>query len=348
MLVCLRLGLPTRTAIVYPLAIMKLCIIIMLIFSLKPAWADTSKIFNVRDYGAIMNGLVDDAPAVIAAQADAQRQGGGLILIPSGTLYLSQRIYTVNNNGWMFYPGASIVGPGSILGLTDSINSNNAQALSKFSDKGGQNGLFISHYTGTTNSTNSYENNGVYVRIVTSDQSTANISRDSVAAEFQGIITGTSAGRVWGLDTIAQISAGSDGYAVGAEIAVQNDGSNQPILDTRTSKIGINIVSSGTKNNTSGIIVQGTDNSRWQDGIVIKDTGIVANALRVVNNRTGKWTDSARIDISGNAMFGKFGVNGVSPAQRQLVTGSRAGCPALGSVIKALSVFGLVTDSTTP
>ena len=302
---------------------------------------------DVRDFGALLNGVNDDGPAFALAQQAAQKLGGAMIVVPSGTPYLGSSIYTIRQNGWMIYPGVTFKGPGQIVGLTDSVSSNNALTLAKFSDAGGQNALFISHYVGASQQAQSYENNALYSRIISSDPSSSTALKDAVAGEFQAIMSNNRAGRIWGINPMAIIDPDSDGYAVGGEIAVQNDGLAQPFIDQPNSKIGLDIIAAGSSNSTIGLLIQGV-NAKWQDGIMIKSPGLAGEAFRLVAPANSGWKDVASIDRAGNAMFQQLGANGAMPVGKQVVTGSRSGCPALGSLITSMAAYGLVTDMTTP
>lgn len=283
-----------------------------------------NEVVNVLDYGAKLDGTTDDLAAFIAAQSAAQARGGALIVIPSGKPYLSGTVYTVSANGWLIYPGVTFMGPGQIVGVTDQILSNTALALAKFSAApGNETGLFLSTFVGATSSPASYEKNGLYVRVIQSDPSTTTINRDAVAGEFQAYIqNGNTSGRIWAINPIATVNSGADGYCIGAEIAVENSGPAQPLVDQVNSKFGINLISGGVNNTTAAVIIN-NGTSLWQTGLFIKDTAIADKALRVATAVSGQWSDVASIDRAGNAIFKSLSV-GLTPLAGVALSGSYA------------------------
>ncbi|MGQ4486902.1 right-handed parallel beta-helix repeat-containing protein [Streptomyces sp. SAS_281] len=69
-----------------------------------------ARIYNVRDRGAIGNGLANDAPAIQSALNAARDAGGGVVLVPAGTYRLATlplRIY--RNTHLRALPGARLV-----------------------------------------------------------------------------------------------------------------------------------------------------------------------------------------------------------------------------------------------
>lgn len=266
---------------------------------------------NVLDFGAKLDGSTDDLAAFTAAQLAAQSKGGALIVVPSGKPYLSGTVYTISGNGWLIYPAVTFAGPGQIVGLTDQGGTSSALTLAKFSNSSRlENGLFISHYIGATNSAQSYEKNGLYVRVVQSDPSTSTISRDAVAGEFQAYIqSGNLAGRLWAGNFIASVSSGADGYCIGNEIAIENNGTAQPLIDQPNSKNGINLLASGSNNCTASILIN-SDTAQWNTGIFVKDTAVSDKAVRIATAKSGQWVDVASIDRAGNAFLNSLQING--------------------------------------
>jgi hypothetical protein len=67
----------------------------------ESALANTlQKTINVKDYGALGNGISDDRLAFIQAIKDLKNQGGGVIIVPSGTYAISGGI-ALNDNIWL-------------------------------------------------------------------------------------------------------------------------------------------------------------------------------------------------------------------------------------------------------
>lgn len=93
-----------------------------------------------------------------------------------------------------------------------------------------------------SNSPASYEKNVSLTQCVTTDPSDyqRGILRDACAHDFRATVGDESApiqtGRAWATYHEAKVAPGSDGLAIGAEIGLANFGSDQPLLDTTTSK----------------------------------------------------------------------------------------------------------------
>ena len=73
--------------------------------------------FNVREFGAMGDGVTDDSDAIIAAISEIRARGGGKIFFPKGTYMISKTLYLPSN--------IHMVGEG--LDLTIIKNRNNAQ-----------------------------------------------------------------------------------------------------------------------------------------------------------------------------------------------------------------------------
>ena len=67
-------------------------------------------VFNVRDYGAVADGVSDDQPGIQAAIAAAQAKGRGVVYIPAGVYRLGAALTISGHN-------ISLVGQGRGLGL---------------------------------------------------------------------------------------------------------------------------------------------------------------------------------------------------------------------------------------
>lgn len=64
-------------------------------------------VFNVKDYGAIGNGIADDSAAIQAAVDAAGNAGGGRVLFPAGT-YATLAVVELRSNIWLDGHGATI------------------------------------------------------------------------------------------------------------------------------------------------------------------------------------------------------------------------------------------------
>jgi len=67
-------------------------------------WNDS--IFNVKDYGAVGDGVTDDTASIQSAMSDAQTAGGGIVFFPIGTYCISDELY-------VYQIPVSLVGVGS-------------------------------------------------------------------------------------------------------------------------------------------------------------------------------------------------------------------------------------------
>lgn len=69
--------------------------------------AFSSTFFNVKNYGAIGNGVADDRTAIINAQAAAVAVGGGTVFFPPGVYRITNAISLGANTVWLGSGGAS-------------------------------------------------------------------------------------------------------------------------------------------------------------------------------------------------------------------------------------------------
>lgn len=92
----------------------------------------------------------------------------------------------------------------------------------------------------------SYEKAGLIIQAKTNDPSNATDSRDMVGIDSRGIIASTNpSGRAWGINAQGMIEAGGDGLVVAGEFGLVNLGSDQPLLNTTTSKYVLHVISGG-------------------------------------------------------------------------------------------------------
>ena len=110
--------------------------------------------------------------------------------------------------------------------------------------------------------------------------STPSSSRDLVALDARSTIkTGNPQGRVWGGFFAGHIEQNADGLATGIEVGVANSGSDQPNLDTPTSKVALSIVAQefgSTGHLTAAIhITRWSGRPRYYHGIIVKEDAFV-------------------------------------------------------------------------
>jgi hypothetical protein len=164
---------------------------------------------------------------------------------------------------------------------------------------------------GVTNSTAAYEKATVYARIACYDPSvygSATITRDCVGAESQAVIQpGNMAGRAWSFDGLVVVSPGADGYAVGYEVGVVNNGADQPVVGKTNSKVGLHLVGSGQYGGTVAIYPNGA----WHDAFICNPAIVLSggSCFRVWNGAS----DLFRVNPDGSALAGRLTVTGTGP-----------------------------------
>jgi hypothetical protein len=72
--------------------------------------SSVGRVFDVRGYGALGNGVHDDAPAVNRAIAAANRAGGGVVELPPGTYLAGRSIHMLSNVTLRVDAGATLLG----------------------------------------------------------------------------------------------------------------------------------------------------------------------------------------------------------------------------------------------
>lgn len=88
------------------------------------------------------------------------------------------------------------------------------------------------------NGTQPYQKTAHIVQVVNEDDSINGIDKDVTGREHRATIRNSQNGRVWAGRDSAIIEKGSDGYAVGQELNITNNGKRQPVLDQANSKYG--------------------------------------------------------------------------------------------------------------
>ena len=66
---------------------------------LKNLLGNANYIYNVKDYGAIGDGITDDAQHIQNAINDCNNNGGGIIFFPAGTYALSTALFNASTPG---------------------------------------------------------------------------------------------------------------------------------------------------------------------------------------------------------------------------------------------------------
>lgn len=152
--------------------------------------------------------------------------------------------------------------------------------------------------TAVSGSVTSYEKAGLIIEAKTNDPSTGGISRDMVGIDSRGIIASTNpSGRVWGINTQAIIESGGDGLAVAGEFGVVNAGSDQPLINTTTTKEVLRVISGG--NITVGIDIIASSGG-FHKGIYMEPTAIL-----------GTHANDSFIELQGTWRVKKDGTTGI-------------------------------------
>lgn len=129
-----------------------------------------------------------------------------------------------------------------------------------------------------TGGTAAYEKDAIRGWCETQDPSTTYTFDCVGVAGYGWIASGNTKGRAWGLYGEGRIRDNtSDGLVYGAELEVINNGTDQPALDTTTSKYGILLVPGGARPATAGIYMTTATGGTFHHGIVASP-GILAGA----------------------------------------------------------------------
>lgn len=274
----------------------------------------TANGISVWTYSADKTGVTDATVAFQNTQNATQAQGGGSILVPYGTYKLSASVYSVSNVSWLIDSGTKFIGTdnttanaGQIVGQGDQMSGINGPTIIRFDNIAGASarGFWSSMFIGATGSNTGYEKAAIWASIITSDDAGTSNTKDAVGIQVIAANAGSLAtSRIWGHDTIVRCVATSDAFLVGHEIAIENYGSNQPLIDKANTKVGLNIIPSGSVNSTAHILLNGgTALTQSADGIIGKDSAFSNNFIRLVTANGSNWIDLAKIDKLGNSTF---------------------------------------------
>ena len=80
-----------------------------LLFSYPSPATPRDGVFNVKDFGAVADGLTNDATAIRKAIDACAKAGGGVVLLPAGN-FLSGSIVLRSNVTLRISPGATLAG----------------------------------------------------------------------------------------------------------------------------------------------------------------------------------------------------------------------------------------------
>lgn len=210
-------------------------------------------------------------------------------------------------------PGAQIFTPGAFT-LIDQTSWDSTPVLrlaNNLTLPSNQFGLNIQvNVPAPTGATAPYEKAAAIFFARTNDPSTS-FTLDMVGLDTRGAIANSNPqGRAWGLVVGASIDAGGtgDGFLVGAEIAVTNNGTDQANLNTATSKYGVKVLGVGNPSTIGILIDRASPTGTFHHGI---------------------YMDPAALAATGTAnfltLFGKFAVDKTGSVL--LTTGLTSGAP---------------------
>ena len=125
------------------------------------------------------------------------------------------------------------------------------------------------------NAAGAYEKGALITQCSTEDTSSVSILRGCVGADLRGIIvSGQSSGAVWGAVTWAE--AQGDGFLSSLEADTVNTlGTDQPSLNTGTTKLGVQAVAAGTTNVTAAFLATKNSTALWHKAYVADPSTLV-------------------------------------------------------------------------
>lgn len=159
-----------------------------------------------------------------------------------------------------------------------------------------------------------YQKNVIYNIFRQGDKSFGGGYKDGVTIFNVGIIqSGNTTGRMFGENCIVRVEAGADGYVQCKELAIENFGVYQPLIDLPNSKYCLTLIASGTVNSTHALLIKGVNGTQWHDGVVVSQLAIDSGgtAFKVIDAFN---TTIASVDKYGAANFSALTVNGVAVA----------------------------------
>lgn len=165
-----------------------------------------------------------------------------------------------------------------------------------------------------TSGTQNYEKAPLYIRVSCLDPSdyASNYSRDCVGLESQAeIITGNTTGRAWSYDSVTTVDSGADGYAIGAEHSINNNGTAQTSTDQTNSKVAEHLVTQGTSQATAASFTSKVSGAgTFQDGYIVGPGSVAGHAFGVRTGTTDA-SDVYYVDASGNVGAVSYAIAGV-------------------------------------
>ena len=314
---------------------------------------------SVKDFGATDDGVTNDTTTFNTAFTAAQ---GGLCIVPgTGEYTLTTAPTNVNTGilsmgatfGTNYPPGTA---DSSVFGKTSFVLQRymDRPATSTFLSGNEFVAAFMCTTPADTGSTGSYQKGPVFARMIHSEPSSYSptfIGHDAVGVESQVILDTTTLGRAWAFHGLVQIPAGKDGYIVGCEIEVYNEGAvvTNP-LDEQNSKTGF-IAISGKGVSTRALAIRGQPGGgtlgSWSHGIVMYPEAINTGGSSMIIPSLAPvsiWKAGAYPTTWFNAFYGD--------ASNNLVVGTGATAISLYAPVNCLqglnTTRAYISSSTAP
>lgn len=271
-------------------------------------------VVNVIDYGADPTGVADSSEAFQNAAYDLGTgpNKGGTIFVPTGKYLLNSTIYSSGADTWQLAGNVIMTGAGGIDANTNggaTTGPTLGGMFHQFSEVADNTGFF---YSGIVQNS-SQGSNFIIVRMVNASTTGAG----SVCIETQPYVqAGATGAATWGYHTLTTIPPDSDGFNIGMEIEIHNEGLSTGVINEPTAKIGHHIVARGTVNSTAAIYVNKANSSAetgvWNDGFIIGSGAVnSAGAALAIRNFAGSTpVDVASIKMDGSATFTNVAASG--------------------------------------
>ena len=252
--------------------------------------------------GTDRTGVVDCSPGFGAAALRASAVGT-TVTVPPGRYRLGGVPSIAPNQSWDL-TGTLFSGPGVIVGSGDwsPFLAHVAKGMIKTTNQAGNEfGSVSTLGVGVTGATIGYEKAAGYDYAYTTDPSTPTVSKDVVGRQMTGVVmTGNASGRAWGFVSQGAVLSGADGAAAGGEINVVNNGSNQAVVGTGTSKTGLGVIAFGSAPSTAAVVIA-PGSQAFHHGVFIRGDSVLDSAMRVTNG--GSFTDDVfQVRVTGEVM----------------------------------------------